>query len=760
MRLNPVFLIGTLLTSLSLNAQNETIRGIVQDTNGNTVPDVVVSMFSTDSTYLGVSLSDVGGIFELQAETMPYVLHFDHISYESLRKEYDTFSPGTVVLEAKSNEIAAASSVAYRPIVKVDGSALSYDLGQLAERTTATNVYEAIGKLPGVDEKDGSFQLAGAGAVTLIINGKPSAMSASQLETVLSAMPIDRIKSADVMYSAPPQYNVRGAVINLVIDRSLENTYSGELRGDFSIRRTPSYGSGGSFAVSNPKWSADAIYRYVDETTTQISDLSTKHTLAGSLHEINQLEDIQGSAKGHIIRAAFDYTPTDKDLLSIVYNGQLVPRSKMISDSNGSFVNSLSTKNEDRYTNSISLRYKSALGLDIGADYTAYTNENINKVQNEYSDGRLNSFNVNSGQDVSRLNFYADMSHPFAGSWTLNYGLRGSWAQDKDYQHYSSIVGELNSFDTNSKVSEWNAELYAGTDINLRQGSLSFSLSGEYNNYDGQQRFTLYPQANFLWIFSQDHIIQANLSSDKSYPSYWQLQNSISYIDGYSEVHGNPLLRPMRDYSSQLVYILRQKFVFALFYTHISDYFIQNAYQTPDRLALIYKYSNFNYLRQYGLNVNLPLSFAAWHDTNLTLTGMRLEEKCDDFFGISFDRGICLGVASLDNTFRLSTKPDISLELSGTYQTPAIQGLFDLSPSWGVDAGMKFSFFDKKLNISAKIKDIFESRIPRTSQNVGGQELQMYTGRYTRSFSLNLTWRFGGYTNKERKSVDTSRFGH
>ncbi len=83
-----------------------------------------------------------------------------------------------------------------------------------------------------------------------------------------------------------------------------------------------------------------------------------------------------------------------------------------------------------------------------------------------------------------------------------------------------------------------------------------------------------------------------------------------------------------------------------------------------------------------------------------------------------------------------------------------------METSWGIDAGMKFSFFDKKLNITAKVNDIFESRIPITYQNVAGQQLRMDTGAYTRKFSINLTYRFGGYTTKERKSVDTSRFGH
>lgn len=36
----------------------------------------------------------------------------------------------------------------------------------------------------------------------------------------------------------------------------------------------------------------------------------------------------------------------------------------------------------------------------------------------------------------------------------------------------------------------------------------------------------------------------------------------------------------------------------------------------------------------------------------------------------------------------------------------------------------------------------------------------MNTGLYTRTVSLNLSYRFGGYKKQKVKEVNTSRFGH
>jgi len=40
-----------------------------------------------------------------------------------------------------------------------------------------------------------------------------------------------------------------------------------------------------------------------------------------------------------------------------------------------------------------------------------------------------------------------------------------------------------------------------------------------------------------------------------------------------------------------------------------------------------------------------------------------------------------------------------------------------------------------------------------------GQDLDMNSAFYSRAFTLNLSYRFGGYKKKNLKEVDTSRFG-
>ena len=159
------------------------------------------------------------------------------------------------------------------------------------------------------------------------------------------------------------------------------------------------------------------------------------------------------------------------------------------------------------------------------------------------------------------------------------------------------------------------------------------------------------------------------------------MQQSTSYIDGYSEIRGTPGLRPSKSYNGQAMYMYKQKYIFMLFWNEMPDYFDQTAWQAPDRLALVYQTLNWNTNRQWGANVIVPLRPGKWLDSRLTLTGMRMTQRCDAFHDLAFDRSKWLGVVRMDNTIRLSRKPDLTLDLSGYYQSAAIQGTYDVAPS-------------------------------------------------------------------------------
>lgn len=112
-----------------------------------------------------------------------------------------------------------------RPLVKASQGKLVYDLHRLVQNLPVDNVYEAVKELPGVIETNGGLQLAGQ-SVTVILDGKVTTLTSGQLEQLLRSIPAGRIEKAEVMYNAPARYQVRGALINIVLKQSVGGSAS------------------------------------------------------------------------------------------------------------------------------------------------------------------------------------------------------------------------------------------------------------------------------------------------------------------------------------------------------------------------------------------------------------------------------------------------------------------------------------------------------------------------------------------------------
>ena len=294
----------------------------------------------------------------------------------------------------------------------------------------------------------------------------------------------------------------------------------------------------------------------------------------------------------------------------------------------------------------------------------------------------------------------------------------------------------------------------------LFRSGLSFSLSAtaEYYKVNERERWTFYPQASLTYMRHPDHIFQSTFNVNKQYPSYWQMQSAVSYIDGYSELHNSPGLEPSKSYMFNANYILKQKYVFGVFCNYIDKFFAQAMYQATDRLALIYQTHNWDYFSQSGVMAVLPYSPVKWFNTRATLVGFYIAQRCDNFFDIGFEDRKFAANASLNNSFRVND--DLVFELNAWVQSPITQGTFEVKTMWSLSAGAKWNFAGGKGTLSCFYNDFFNSTISEMGMDYKGQYIVHKNNMYTRNFTLSLVYRFGGYRKKEAKEVDTSRFGH
>lgn len=397
-------------TGLSISAFSQTTGKII-DTKQQPIEGATIVMQLPDSTYLGAAISAADGTFTLEQEPDGYLLIVQHLLYQTKQVKGQTADAGIITLEQKDYNLDEVVIKGERPLVKVENGRLGYDLSALSEKQSVNNAYEAIIKLPGVQEKNGILSLAGANSLTIVMNGKPTTMTSEQLETLLRNTPVNRVEKAEVMYSAPPELHVRGAVINVVIKRSHDYSFQGELSTNYQNRYFSSGGANGNFRFSTPKITLDVMYGADNIKTMEYTDLLSRHTLNNNVYEIMQNEKLSSKSWMHNVRTALEYNFNEKNHLNVAYTGSFTPDGHNRSIADGSFQQSNLDKFTDNKMNNITVQYSSGIGLEVGGDYTRYTSDNSQTMFTQLSDKSKNSYTLTGGQRIDRYSIYADQKH-------------------------------------------------------------------------------------------------------------------------------------------------------------------------------------------------------------------------------------------------------------------------------------------------------------------------------------------------------------
>lgn len=781
------YMILCLLMSLGeIMAQG--ISGKVMDGKEQPVDGVAVILQTLDSVYVDAVVTDTLGDFRLNHPLdQSYRLIFQHILYNMVEKEITTANVGTVVLEEKDYQLAEITVKGERPQVKLEGGKLTYDVPQLMKDKTATNAFEIIKDLPGLIERNDNLELVGASRLNIILNGQLTTMSADQLIQLLKTMPASRVEKAEVMYNAPAKYNVKGALLNVVLSKNESETpsWQGETGVDYTQYRHAGGDAHVNLLYTNKGFSIDFLLNGNKRRDVMGEDMLARHTLNSSMTEISQHNRALVHVNRGTVRLGMDYTFANEDKLSLAY---YLKGDKVLSDRDAftSYLDLSKPENKSESTSlvrddghsaihNIRLQYDGHAGISAGADFTRYHSPSVLDYQDTNTNGSRTDMINNTRQDVSRWSVFLNKTHSFASGWGLNYGVHGGYASSKNYSEYLYEQGAGYEMDEealeDNTQKEYIADIFAEVSKSFGERfSATVGLKGEYfksdyassrENMNLWNEGALFPTVSLSYTFSPRHILQFDISSDKTYPGYWQVSPQVTPLNSYSEVAGNPLLKPYRTYEGQMVYIFRQKYMLVAFCEYTPDYFAQLPYQSDTELKTVFRFENMDYSLEAGLAVIIPFNVGRFWNSRITLRGWRMQEKNDNFHGISYNREAYLGLAHMSNTFNLCDKPNLKMTIDGQYVTPgAIQGIYDLGSMYEISAGLKWTFLNDRASLTLKGDDIFASSIPRTIKiNQGNQWSRMRKLNDERCLKLSFVWKFGGYKEREHDSIDTSRFG-
>lgn len=650
-----------------------------------------------------------------------------------------------------------------RPIVKAERGMLSYNMPLLLKQLPADNAYEALTRIPGVSDATGSISFSG-NEVTLIINGQATTLTQEQLTERLKAMPAAQLSKAEVMLSVPARYHVRGMAINIVTkDYAGTNQLSGQIIGGMRQNKYANEFGNLYLSLQRDKFGLDAQYKYVNGNSYGESSRIANHPLGNNRIDYNDETGQKSFGITHDYRLGMNYTFSKNNRLDVAYTGQW-DKTNSNSRTTGSSISGMH-RDSHEYLHNVDVNYALPFGLTLSGSYTYYrtpqqqaldgtiTTESKNETERNLTSG--------SEQTINKWMFTADQTHSLSHGWGLSYGVKGQFTSNKSYQTTIDKDGSVlpdgtSSVDLNERI--WN--IYAGFSKQINKAiSLEASVAAEQYHSPIWDKWRVYPTLNALWNVNDNHLLNLSFSSNSEFPSYWSTMSNVFYSSTYTEIHGNPDLKPFSYYNVNLMWQIKRRYTLMAFASLKPDYSVQLPYQTTDRMAVIMKETNFNYSNSFGLQASAIFNAGQWLNGNVFVMGTYKHDKSDHFFDLPFDRKKLSVVLGGTASVKLCSTQDLRLILNPFYQTKAIQGVYDISPIFSMDAKLQWSSHDGRWGVRLNGSNIFNN--PYDTRSVqGNQDYRMKINYNWASLTLGVIYKFGGYKEKDVKAVDTSRMGH
>ncbi len=735
------------------------LKGRLVDEHGKPLAYANVTVLSPiDSAYITGGVSNESGVFVVPVEQTRVLARISYVGYKTIYRQCRVHDLGTIAMQPDAYQLNGVTVKGERILVKAENGQLVYDMAQLIEILPADDAYEALTRIPGVNDTGNELTFNGR-SVTLIINGKVTTLDASQVKERLKAMPAKMLARAEVMTAAPAKYHVRGMAINVVTkDYIGSHQVAGQLQGTWNQSRYAKGQGKGSLLMQQGKLGLDATYSVIGGKANGKAEHKANHPLGDTRIPYHDVTRQTNHTLNHDYHLGMDYTMADNHRLSVEYTGEW--NSSEANNITIGTANSTQQFKDNTYLHNVDVNFQAPFGLQLGTSYTNYQNPVTQQLDGTMYDTQRD-LTVDSRQRISKWMFTADQEHALNNGWELNYGLKLQLTNNNSFQTTLDPKGQVID-DATSRVNYderiINAYLGAGKQIGQRL-SVNASVAAEQYHATLWNKWRIYPTLNAMWNINPDNILNLSFTSDAIYPSYWSTMSSIHYTSPYTEIWGNPSLKPMSKYDLNLMWQYKRKYMFTAFATFEPDYFVQLPYQPSDRMAVVMIETNMNYSNYYGLQSSVQFSAGDWLNGNMRMTGLYRHDKSQHFFDLPFDRRHFTVILGGNVSARLLRRHNLTLMLNPFFQTSAIQGVYDIRPMFMFNGSLRWTSADDKWSVVANATNIFNTHASTQSRQ-GNQDYTLNVWMRYAELSLSVIYRIGSFKEKKNRPVDTSRMGH
>jgi outer membrane receptor protein involved in Fe transport len=216
-----------------------TMSGIVKDKKDNLpLPYVSVTLKSSkDSSFVTGGVTNEEGLFALtNIKQGEYYIQVSYVGYQSIKKSVlvGTLSSflnlGTITLEEDSKTLKEIEVSAKQDEVSGKMDKKTFNVGDNTAQAGGS-VLQSMKNLPGVTvDQNGKVQIRGSEKVTILIDGKQTALSGFDNQSSLDNIPASGIEKIEIINNPSAKYDANGnaGIINIIYKKTKQDGFSGK----------------------------------------------------------------------------------------------------------------------------------------------------------------------------------------------------------------------------------------------------------------------------------------------------------------------------------------------------------------------------------------------------------------------------------------------------------------------------------------------------------------------------------------------------
>lgn len=777
------------------------INGTVKDENGKPLDAVTVSLLKkADSALVKMALTGKSGSFEF--EHIPagrYLLSVTHVGHTNWYSPDLTISAAQTSVTVNNISLRSANAsleqvtvVGKRPLIenKMDKTVVNVDASTTNGGLTALEVLE---KSPGVTvDNDGNVSLKGKQGVIIMIDGKPTYLSAQDLANYLKNLPANQLDQIEIMSQPPAKYDASGnsGVINLIIKKNKNNGFNGSLTSSAIVAKYFKNTNSLTFNLRQGKLNIYGNYGFSyweGFNEIHINKSLRENANTGFNRYTAQYTFGRYSDRGHTFRLGADLFADKKTTIGFSVNGT-VDKQQFTSSSTADFYDSLHnfvqyniahSQNRDPQThlgfNGNMVRKLDDKGSELSADAdyifyntqgTAYSNNYLYNADKFPSEAPY----LLNGLLPSLIHIYSikgDYKKVLKHDITLEAGIKSSYVKTDNDAAYSLFNNITQSWEPDTSISNHfiykeniNAA-YVNWQQRIKKFSMQLGLRAEQTNATGDQTvksvsfekhyIQLFPTAYFTYKTNDDNTFGLSYGRRIERPGYQNLNPFRFQLDRYTYEQGNPNLQPQFSNNIEASYNYKGELNITVNYTMttdiISDVLITFKEPADSNYTTYQTTQNVASQRNIGLAVNYSKQITkAW------MLNAFINLYNNHYKGVIDSTAIDISYSSFNANFntQYSFKKGWSAELSGFYYAKDYISSVILANGRGMfSLGASKKIMKDKGSVKLNIRDPFYimSFTGNTSLNKG-----ITRGHYVwdnRRLILTFTYRFGKTTGSQ-----------